>query len=166
MTPSSPRARASGRPGFSLVEAILYVGLTAVLLVTVVQLMLRLIDARDRQTRATEVTQNVRHALGRMEAAVRAGSHITSASAGELVIGSGAVTSYQRFFLQDDAVVLGDAAGEHRLTSPAVRIESLVFADRTGTRGPAAVDIILRASPVTGSGGGVSLSTTVSTRSE
>lgn len=156
--------RINARDGFSLIEVILYVGLSALLLMTIATLMLRLKDTRDRLTRSTEVTQNVRYALSRIETAVRSASQITATQTGTLTLGSGSTTNYKQFVLESDAIMLRDAGSDYRLTSPAVKVTSLVFTNRSFPQGPQIVEIRIAASPVSGSGGRIDLKTTVSLR--
>lgn len=157
-------SRAGMHTGFSLVEMILYLGLTAVLLVGIVTAMIRLMDGRDRLTKSTEVTQNVRYALSRIESAVRTATNITTTQTGTLRLGSGSITNYVSFTLENDAIMLRDAGSPLRLTSPAVKVESLVFTNRSFPQGPQIVEIRLKASPAVGSGGKIDLKTAVSIR--
>ncbi len=118
--------------GFTLVELIIYVGLTAFLLVGIVNSMLILTDAYRTVSSARKIE---RSAITLMDRIIREARRSTGINAGSFDVSNGSVTleagsstsPYITFAVQNGRAVVTEDGDTSPLTDSDVVVESLVF---------------------------------------
>ena len=139
--------------GFTLIEMLLYIGIASIILVIALQVMIRVLESRQRFTAATDVQQNLRLALNRLidtsltASDVNIGSSTFGTTPGTLSFAmSSAGYNPTVFSVVGGSLVMTVGANPPvALTSPDVTVDLLRFTNLTPTSGVPAIRIEMHA---------------------
>ncbi|MBI3332126.1 hypothetical protein HYZ99_04170 [Candidatus Peregrinibacteria bacterium] len=169
---SVPSATTRNRPGFTLIEFILYTGLTAIILVSLLRSMLAVLEAREKLSTIHPPQEELRFAAQRITTTIRnaldinVSASLFNADAGTLSLSmSGSAMNPTIFSLANGAITIKNgAASALPLTSPQVVVDQLRFENLSAPNAPAMLKLRLRAYAATDAGDPLSLETSVSLR--
>lgn len=127
------------RAAFTLIELILYIGLTAMVVVSVMRIMLTVTGTREKTGTLHTVQHELRFVMdtisytARNAVAVQTGSSVFNSATGTLVLTmSGTGINPTRFFLSGSNVYMQQAsASAQALTSSRVLVDRLEFRNRS-----------------------------------
>lgn len=126
------------RPGFTLIETILYVAFTAMILTSVVLLVTTALNVRSRVRASVILEENMRFASGRIRSLVSEATGITTPAAGTVsstlvLVTASTTTNPTTIRLAGGVITLTQGAGAAMaLTSNEVAISALTFARLAG----------------------------------
>jgi type II secretory pathway pseudopilin PulG len=152
----SQRVR-TDRAGFTLIEIILYVALSAIVLVALMRSMLVVLGTRDDTRGETDLHYTLRYALDRIrrtaldarELNVGASSFLTNSGVLSLAM-SGATKNPTVFSLSGSRIYAREASGSAQpLTPTTVKINQFYLRDLSAAGAPATIQILLRATDAT-----------------
>ena len=125
------------KSGFTLIELLIYVGITAIVVVSLTQVMITILETRQNTGRISEVQQNMRFVMDRMitilvdTVEIQEENSVFNSSEGvlALTIGSGSIAQNPSIFsMTESGVYLLEGEGEPiRITLPEVIIEKMQF---------------------------------------
>lgn len=150
------RFRAMLRRGFTLVEFILYIALSSIVIMTLMQGMLLLLQTRSNISLRLPVQQELRFATHRITEAIRialsinTGSSVFASDNGLLsLVMSGSLRSPTVFSLSNDAITITEgSAPPMPLTSSRVVVQQLRFEDLSAPQTPSTVKLRIQAQDI------------------
>lgn len=142
------------RSGFTLVEMLLYIGIASIILVIALQTMIRVLETRKRSTASAEVQQSLRITTNRIidtslnATGINVGSSVFGSTNGTLSFSMNDSTVNPTIFtLSNSAIyVTTGAQAPLPITSPAIKVDTLLFTNLTPSNGVPAVRIEIHAS--------------------
>lgn len=138
------------RPSFTLVELILYVGLSVVVVTSMLNFVVTLSKTRGKEGSRIELQQQLRIGAERMAATVRHAQHIDVTSStfgtasGVLKLTMSGSMNPTTFSLSGGSIYAREGASAGRVTAPTIRMEELRFINLTASGTFGTVQFFLR----------------------
>lgn len=131
------------RKGFTLIELILYTGITALVVVALTRAMLTILGTRERVESVSSVQQELRFTMDRLTHVVRGASAVETGSSlfgvpeGRLSLTTRGEERHTLFFLSGGSIVMSEGEGgvPLPLTSRKVSVPELLFQPLTASGG-------------------------------
>lgn len=141
------------RPAFTLIEMLLYIGISSVVFVVVLRVMMSVLESRQRITSATEVQQSLRVVLNRMNdvsmnaTGINVGTSVFGSVAGTLSFSmSGSTVNPIVFSLSGSRITIKTGSQPAIVvTSPKTKVDILRFTNLTPVSGVPVVRVEMHA---------------------
>lgn len=143
----------AGRPGFTLIELIIYIALTAIVVVVLLRVMLTVMGTREKMETVSTVHQELRFSMDRITQSARnavsveTGASVFGSSSGSLSLAMGdASVSPTVFSLSGGRIYMRAATGAALpLTSTNMIVDQLQFTNLTASGSSGTVKIQMHA---------------------
>lgn len=115
--------------GLTYTETIIYVGIVAIVVVTIVSILVQLVNMKTRADTFSAISSETTNFFEKIITDVRNSDSFTVENSTTLTLTKEA-TTYQ-YFLQDNQIYFNDGIDSYALTSTLINVDNLTFSDWT-----------------------------------
>lgn len=115
--------------GFTLVELLLVIGLSSIVLITMVSFAFGVADQNLKRLLIHSTSQEGRAMMERIESLIRNSESVDSVASDRIELGKVGSSGVTSVFLRDERIFLDDGTGESSISSTDIRVTSLLFED-------------------------------------
>ncbi len=153
------------RKGFTLLELIVYVALASVIVITILQVTLLVLSAKDKTSSQSDVQQYLRLALQRMTTEMLNAQQMTAADNGVLSLTT--PTGSTTFYLANGVIYRKESSGTAlAITPPNLKVQTLQFSNLSNGTASQTVNITVSITdPAAPPGNTLTVQTSVTLRS-